>query len=122
MSALVILECNACGAITPPWPTPDRVREEVAPEGWAVDVDGSNVDYCPQCTAPADAPGAELLDAAARQAGPSRLDIARHGVVQLRDALASIAHNAGTVTPQAMQSVASLALLRANQLIAEMSE
>lgn len=53
MSALVILECNACGAITPPYASADRAREEAAPEGWAVAIDSEDVDYCPQCTAPA---------------------------------------------------------------------
>ena len=54
MSAHVILQCNVCGDTTSsPMPTADKAREDAAPDGWAVDLDGSDIDYCPKCTAPA---------------------------------------------------------------------
>jgi hypothetical protein len=122
MSALVILECNACGAITPPWPTADRAREEAGPDGWAVDVDGSNVDYCQQCTGPARLRpvGAHQQSADFPAPPVSRLDVARAGVLQLRDALAAmcVAYDA---TPSVFVSVANLARVRADQLLAELA-
>jgi hypothetical protein len=117
MSALVILECNACGAITPPWPTAERAREEAGPDGWAVDVDGSDVDYCPNCTGPAGAARVIPIDSAAI----SRIDHARRGVTQLRDALAAIAAVAYDVTPTVMVSLANLARMRADQLLTELA-
>lgn len=138
MSALVILECNACGAITPPWPTADKAREEAGPEGWAVDVDGSNIDYCPQCTAPARQPtiggesvcvhtfGPHTCDLPAGHGGmhhcptcpTSRLDVARDGITQLRDALLALSM---AVDLPAFQSVSNLARVRADQLLLELA-
>jgi hypothetical protein len=120
MSALVILECNACGAITPPWPTADRAREEVAPDGWAVDVDGSNIDYCPRCTAPADPVNVVPLTAPIVS---SRLDIARRGVDQLRTALIAIGEELARrlPTPTAAHALVFLSVARADQLLAELA-
>jgi hypothetical protein len=129
MSALVILECNACGVITPPWPTADRAREEAGPDGWAVDVDGSNVDYCPQCTGPA-VDLARVIDGArspqeveelGHQPPVSRLDVARLGVLQLRDTLQALARVGPQITREAMQSVAGLAARRADELVRELA-
>jgi hypothetical protein len=53
MSALVILECNGCQAISAPHLSAEKAREAEAPDGWLVAVDGEDLDYCPTCQAPA---------------------------------------------------------------------
>jgi hypothetical protein len=55
MSALVLLQCDVCGATSPPLPSAVLARELAGTIAWAVDRDGSDVDYCPTCTAPAEA-------------------------------------------------------------------
>lgn len=120
MSALVILECNACAALSAPGPALHVVREQAAEDGWAIDCPDVEIHYCPKCSAPAKAAAMNAGVVSLPPTPANRLDVARAGVAQLRDALAGISLMVD-LRPQAVISVANLARIRAEQLLAELA-